>query len=125
MKNKYFGWIALLIIGLSVYLYRYAIVSNYRISSEAAKQYIQTKQIDLILDVRTETERTTLGYYPNSVHISGAELDKEMPRRFPDKTIRILTYCNTGHRARLAVDKLQTLGYKNARYISSTYTSLL
>lgn len=125
MKNKYLGWIALLIIGLFVYLYRYAVASNYRISSEAAKQYIQAKQIDLILDVRTEIERTRLGYYPNSVHIPGVELDKEIPRQFPDKTIRILAYCNTGHRARLAVDKLQTLGYKNARYISSTYTSLL
>jgi len=80
--------------------------------------------VGLILDVRTDLERSTLGFYPNSVHIQSADLEREMPKRYPDKNIRILAYCNTGHRARMATDKLQTLGYKNARYISSGYKSL-
>lgn len=119
----------LLVIGLLVflfiYLYRYAVVSNFRISSEEAKKRIQTKQVDLILDVRTNFERDTLGYYPGSVHIQSADLEKEMAKRYPDKNIRILAYCNTGHRARKATDKLQELGYTNVRYISSSYTTLL
>jgi rhodanese-related sulfurtransferase len=48
-----------------------------------------------------------------------------MPNRYPNKQTRILAYCNTGHRARMATDKLQALGYRNAVYISSGYTSLL
>ena len=47
-----------------------------------------------------------------------------MPQEYPNKNIRILAYCNTGHRARMATDKLQSLGYTHAVYISSTYTSL-
>lgn len=108
-----------------VYMYQYAISSVYRISSEKAKALIQNKQIDVILDVRTNVERSTLGYYPNSVHIQSSDLNREMPQRFPDKNITIVAYCNTGHRARMATDILQSLGYKNARFISSTYTTLL
>jgi rhodanese-related sulfurtransferase len=104
--------------------YYYSIYSPYRISSNKAKNLIANHQIDLILDVRTDLERSTVGFYPNSVHIQSADLEREMPRRYPDKNIRILAYCNTGHRARMATDKLQALGYKNARYISSGYKSL-
>jgi len=109
---------------LIVIAYRYAVGSAYRISAQEAKRRIQAKEVDVILDVRTNVERSTLGFYPGSVHIQGADLEKEMVKRFPDKSARIIIYCNTGHRARLATDKLQALGYKNARYISSGYTSL-
>lgn len=113
------------VIILIVIAYRYAVVSAYRISAQEAKRRIQAKEVDVILDVRTDIERSTLGFYPGSVHIQSADLEKEMPRRFPDKSARIIAYCNTGHRARLATDKLQALGYKNARYISSGYSSIV
>lgn len=111
-------------VGLFIYLYRFAVISPYRISSEEAKQRIQHKKFDVILDVRTYLERNTLGYYPQSVHIQSADLERRMAQEFPDKNIRILAYCNTGHRARAATDKLHELGYKNALFISSTYKTL-
>jgi len=117
--------IIIILVGVFAYFaYQYAVDSPYRISSEEAKQLLQTKQIDLMLDVRTDLERNTMGFYPNSVHIQSADLEKEMPKNYPDKNIRILAYCNTGHRARLATDTLHKLGYVNAKYISSQYTSL-
>jgi len=126
MNKLYIGLLVLLVLGIIYgFLYHYADSSVYRISSEKAKQLIQTNQIDLILDVRTDIERNTLGFYPNSVHIQSSDLDKEMPLRFPNKNIRILAYCNTGQRSRMSVDKLQLLGYKNARFISSTYKTLM
>ena len=105
--------------------YLYATDSPYRISSADAKQHIKENKIDVILDVRTDTERTTLGSYPGSIHIQSADLERMMPKLVPNKQTRILAYCNTGHRARMATDKLHTLGYDNAVYISSTYTTLL
>ena len=126
MNKSYIGLLILLvIIAISIYLYQYAVSSIYRISSEKAKELIRNNQIDVVLDVRTNLERDTLGYYPDSVHIQSSELGKEMPLRFPDKNSRIIAYCNTGHRARMAVDALQSLGYKNSRFISSLYTTLL
>jgi rhodanese-related sulfurtransferase len=105
--------------------YLYATDSPYRISASDAKNRIQGGQIDLILDVRTDVERATLGFYPGSAPIPSADLEAKMPALYPNKQTRILAYCNTGHRARMATDKLHALGYTNAVFISSTYGSLL
>ena len=110
---------------IGVALYKYATDSSHRISSEEAKRRISAKEIDVVLDVRTETERKTLGIYPGSLHIQSADLPVEAPKQLPNKKARILAYCNTGHRARMATDKLHELGYKNAVYISGQHTSLV
>ena len=113
-------------IALVIYfLYQYAVDSPLRISSKDAKTRIQNNQVDLILDVRTDFERSTLGFYPGSVHIQSADLEQQMSKKFPDKKIRIVAYCNSGQRARAATEKLHKLGYTNARYIATTYRSLL
>lgn len=117
--------VVLALAAAAVLAYRYAVDSPYRISAQEAKRRITARDVDVILDVRTDLEVSTLGAYPGSVHIQSADLEKEMPLRFPDKATRIIAYCNTGHRARMATDKLQALGYKNARYISSGYKSLM
>jgi len=123
----YFIYAALFImIAYGIYqAYLYATDSPYRISSADAKQRIKSNHIDVILDVRTDTERNTLGFYPGSIHIQSADLERMMPKLVPNKQTRILAYCNTGHRARMATDKLHALGYDNVVYISSTYTTLL
>ena len=105
--------------------YQYAVFSPYRISSEKAKDMIQNNNIDVILDVRTDMERSTLGYYPGSIHVPRADLEHRMMADYPNKDTRIIVYCNTGHRARMATEALQEMGYHNARYISSTYASLM
>ena len=114
----------LLLVAFLVYqAYLYATDSPYRISSEEAKYRIQNEEIDVILDVRTDIERETLGFYPGSVHIPSGELKVRLPSMVPNKQTRILAYCNTGHRARRAADTLHALGYENAVYISSNHTS--
>ena len=117
--------IAALLVVLVYFAYQYAVDSPHRIPAETGKALLKDKKIDLLLDVRTDLERKTFGFYPGSVHIKSADLDERMSREYPDKSIRILVYCNTGHRARMATDKLHKLGYKNAVYISSSYKTLL
>jgi phage shock protein E len=124
-KNVLYLVIVFFIIGFIYFSYQYAVSSKYRVSSETAKKMIMDKKIDIVLDVRTDVERNTLGYYPGSVHIQSADLEKRMTTEYPNKDIHIISYCNTGHRARMATDKLHELGYKNAIYISSTYSSLM
>ena len=117
----------LLIVSAAViyYLYDLAVVSRWRISAAEARQRLGAGEFDLVLDVRTGVERATLGSYPGSVHLPAADLDAVFPARYPDKSIAVLIYCNTGHRARLATDKLHALGYENVRYISSSHLSLM
>jgi rhodanese-related sulfurtransferase len=110
---------------LLIYLsYQYVESSPYKISAGLAKQRIHDKQVDLVLDVRTDLERSTLGFLTGSVHIQSADLEKRMPTEYPDKNIRIIAYCNTGHRARMAAEKLHQLGYKNALYIATSHRTL-
>jgi len=115
---------SLVIVIFVAFIYQYAVSSKYRLSSEKAKEMIKDK-VDILLDVRTDIERDTLGYYPGSIHIQSADLEKRILNEYPNKNLRIIAYCNTGHRARIATEKLHKLGYKNAMYISSTYTSLM
>ena len=119
-------FLVIISLGLFTYFaYVYAVDSPLRISSERAKFLIKNKEFDLILDVRTDFELKTLGFYPGSVHIQSADLERLMPTLYPNKNLRILAYCNSGHRARMATEKLHKLGYNNSVYISSHYGSLL
>jgi rhodanese-related sulfurtransferase len=120
-----YGLVIVAFVAFVYFSYQYAVDSKYRVSSEKAKELIKDKKIDVVLDVRTDAERNTLGYYPGSVHIQSADLEKIMASKYPNKDARILAYCNTGHRARMATEKLHALGYKNAMYISSTYKSIM
>jgi len=124
MNYLYFILIVLVLLA-GFYLYKYAMDSPYRIDAAVAKRRVQDGEFDVILDVRTNVERATLGYYPGSVHIQSSDLEEQMRRRFPSKSIRILAYCNSGQRARAATEKLHALGYKNSVYIATTYFSLL
>lgn len=126
MNLNYMILFLIVILVLVFYLmYRYAMDSPYRIHSAYAKQLIHDNKIDVILDVRTNLERNTLGSYPGSVHIQASELDELMPKYYPDRNIRILAYCNSGQRARIATEKLHYLGYVNALYIASSHVYLL
>jgi rhodanese-related sulfurtransferase len=42
-----------------------------------------------------------------------------------DKNKTYLVYCNTGQRARRAVEVMNQNGFKNVSYIAGTYLSLL
>ena len=115
----------ILIVYLAYQLYTYVMGSEYRISAAEARKLLREKQFDIVLDVRTALERETLGYYPGSLHLPSADLTKKMPELFPNKSTRILVYCNNGPRARAATDKLHELGYTNAVYIASGHGSLM
>jgi rhodanese-related sulfurtransferase len=131
MAKGFYNKIIILILVIFVFItfiyfsYQYAVSSKYRVSSEKAKEMIKDKKIDIVLDVRTDIERNTLGYYPGSIHIQSSELEKRMKNEYPNKNLHIIVYCNTGHRARMATEKLHDMGYKNTMYISSTYNSLM
>ena len=105
------------------FLYKYAMGGAAYISAAEAKQKLANNEFDIVLDVRTNMEYN-LGHYPNAKHIPVTLLQERAPNELPDRTARILVYCNTGQRSRKASEILMGLGYKNVRYIAGTYTTL-
>lgn len=105
------------------FLYKYAMSGAAYISAEDAKKKLTNNEIDVVLDVRTNMEYN-LGHYPNAKHIPVQLLTERAPNEIPDRSTRILVYCNTGQRSRKASEILLGLGYKNVRYIAGAYTTL-
>ena len=105
---KVIGWILFILI-LIVILYtshRYYLESPYRVDIDVARN----TKYDVVLDVRTDIERKTIGFYPNSLHIPAQELTERVKSEIPNKNASILVYCNTGHRAKMATEKLRSMG---------------
>lgn len=125
-SKNIFLFLFIIIIVYGIYsIYSYTFISPYLVSSNIAKMLLNLHKVDLVLDVRTNVERQTLGYYPNSVHIQSSELKEKMPQSYPNKEALIIVYCNTGQRARNATDILHSMGYKNAIYIASGHKSII
>jgi len=110
-------------IALSMVVY-YTLYSPLYISAEEAKKGLAEGKFPVVLDVRTDLEYK-LGHYPEAVHIPTAKLADSVESALPDKTKGVLIYCNTGQRSRYAADLLKSKGYKEVRYITGPYWSLL
>lgn len=115
----------LIILSVLLYGFYFSMSSPYMISAEKARSLLNKKKIDIILDVRTKTERDVFGYLPGSIHIPVANLDQDVLKKYPNKDVQILVYCNTGQRARVATEKLRRMGFKNVFYIPTSHVSLL
>jgi rhodanese-related sulfurtransferase len=85
----------------------------------------KARRFGLIIDVRTPKERELLGYYPNSIPIPPQMLEQQVPLDISSKNTWILVYSNGDNRAKLAAETLYKMGYKNVRYITETYLSLM
>lgn len=89
----------------------------------------RSKRFRLVIDVRSPKEREELGYYPNSIPIAVDQLKSDVPfligSGLQSLQSPILIYCNSGHRAQLAAEILYNMGYKQVRYISTSYLSLM
>jgi phage shock protein E len=114
--------LALLFVALAFLFYN--VSSPLAMSPDEAKARLQRGQFDHVIDVRTQTE-WDMGHYPLAIHIPVADILNELPKRIPDKQAKLLIYCNTSTRARVAAEKAKSMGYTNVRYLLGTHKNLL
>ena len=112
--------IAIVLLGFLLY----NVSSPLAMYPDEAKTRLRRGQFDSVVDVRTDAEWNT-GHYPLAIHIPTGQLQQALPQRIPDKQSKILFYCNTSTRARMAAEQAQKLGYTNVRYLVGTHTNLL
>ncbi len=80
------------------------------IKQEELKDFI--KQDVCILDVRTESEFKGMRI-KNAINVPLNLLNRDILSIVPDKETKILVYCVVGDRTLVAIQKLNSLGYKN------------
>lgn len=103
----------LIILFISVYSFAggQADSDSEKISFESLKAIINSPDSEYILiDVRTAGEYAG-GYIPTAVNIPYDVIAENLPTE--DKNMNIILYCRSGHRAGIAKDTLESLGYTN------------
>lgn len=82
------------------------------ITAEEAKQMMDTEENYIILDVRTQEEYDE-SHIPGAILIPNTEIEARAESELPDKDQKILVYCRSGRRSKLAAEILVELGYTN------------
>ena len=82
------------------------------ITAQQAKEYMDAEPDCVILDVREQAEYDE-GHIPGAVLLPHDKVASEADALLPDKTQRILVYCRSGRRSKLAAESLVQLGYTN------------
>lgn len=82
------------------------------VSSQEAKELMDTEDSYIILDVRTEEEYEQ-GHIKNAVLIPDYEIESRAEGELPDKDQLIMVYCRSGRRSKNASAMLISLGYTN------------
>jgi len=100
----------------------YSLSGSRLLSGKKAKKMIKSGESKHVVDVRTKLE-WDLGHYKGAVHIPINEIGADRLKGFK-KDDGILTYCNTGQRARAGANKITALGFKNVYSIDGTYSKL-
>ena len=103
----------------------YALSGSQLIPPSQAKRLIKSGNLTQIVDIRTKFEFDN-GHYPNSIHLPVNKINSESVKKLGLKKDKgVLVYCNTGQRARVAANKLESLGFKEVYYIDGTYSTIL
>ena len=113
----------ILLIVLGAFLY-YNLSSPLAMYPGDAKDLLKKGKFDHVVDVRTDAE-WNLGHYPLAIHIPLKQVSQLLPQRIPEKKARILFYCNTSTRSRMAAETAEKLGYTHVNYLVGIYTNLL
>ena len=91
--------------------------------------YIEDSPNTVVVDVRDELERETIGSIPGSIHASRGLLefhaDPESPAHIvdfdPEK--RLIVYCQTGGRSALAAKTLMDMGFSDVSSLAGGYAA--
>lgn len=81
-----------------------------QISAKEAKEIMDSGEEYILLDVRSEEEFAEK-HIPGAVLIPHTEIADRAEEELPDKEKKILVYCRSGNRSKIAAQILADLGY--------------
>jgi rhodanese-related sulfurtransferase len=123
-RGSVFNILATLLLATIVVFLYYNLSSPLAMYPDDAKLALKKGEFDAVVDVRTDAE-WNMGRYPLAIHVPVNQIGTLLGQRIPDKKTKILFYCNTSTRARMAAEEAQKLGYTNVRYLLGTHKNLM
>jgi rhodanese-related sulfurtransferase len=91
-----------------------------KVSAEAVKGAIDSKEKAIFLDVRDGGEFSA-GHLPGAMNISRGTLEFNVFGKIADQNAKIYVYCKTSARSAMATKTLNDLGFKNAVLMDAPY----
>jgi rhodanese-related sulfurtransferase len=85
-----------------------------QITSEAAKELMDTETDYVIIDART-IEEFEEGHIPGAILLPDYDVREKAEELLTDKDQLILVYCRSGNRSKVASNDLVELGYTNVK----------
>ena len=85
-----------------------------QISGAEAKALMDSESGYIIIDARTQEEYDQ-GHIPGAIMIPEYEIADRAEKELPDKDQKILVYCRSGRRSKIAAEELVKLGYTNVK----------
>ena len=95
-----------------------------------ARQYLSPQEAAslqqevIFLDVRSNREWRT-GHVKGAVHIPYDEVARKVTSEIPDRSVPVVTYCESGGRALYVVDAMKKLGYTVVPVVNGGYRELI
>jgi rhodanese-related sulfurtransferase len=125
-KHAHIGFILLIVLIIVITIH--SVKQSPRVpdvSLQISTGEARSRRFGLILDMRNAREREELGYYPNSIPVSLDRLSSEVPFLNSNRATSIMVYSNGDNRAKVAAHALYQMGYRNVRYITTSYLALM
>lgn len=66
----------------------------------------------LLVDVREESEWAR-GHLPGAVYMGRGVIERDIEKKVPDTSTKMILYCGGGFRSALVAENLQKMGYAN------------
>lgn len=109
--NKIIIVVLILAVGIMIYTNRKE-EGYQKISPSEVKAQLDSNENIVILDVRTKQEYKE-GHIPKSILVPVGEISKRIENVVSDKDKKIVVYCRSGNRSKVAANNLLKMGYKN------------
>lgn len=76
------------------------------------KRRMEAGEKFLLVDVREESEWAK-GHLPGAVYLGKGVIERDIEKRVPDTSAKMILYCGGGFRSALVAENLQKMGYTN------------
>ena len=94
-----------------------------RIDVEGYKGMLAAGEPHILIDTREESEWKE-GRVAGSIHICKGVIERDIEKKVPDLSTRLVLYCGGGFRSAMAVDNLRKMGYTNAISLDGGWRAL-